>query len=82
MEANDGWTIFHYIFAGMGKFKGEELWKRYILVCQGIMQYYGSWKNARQDVIKMSKPAENLAEILITAVGWCARLCIGVCDLP
>jgi hypothetical protein len=35
-----------------------------IQVCQGLVQYYGSWKDSRKDIAKMCKSVDNLAEIL------------------
>jgi hypothetical protein len=35
-----------------------------IQVCQGLVQYYGSWKDCRKDIATMCKSADNLAEIL------------------
>ncbi|SRR6266702_8050561 len=35
-----------------------------IQVCQGLIQYYASWKDAPKDVAQMCKSAQNLEEIL------------------
>jgi len=35
-----------------------------IQVCQGLMQYYGSWKDAVKDVAQMCKSIQNLEETL------------------
>jgi len=35
-----------------------------IKVCQGLVQYYGSWKDSRKDIATMCKSVDNLAEIL------------------
>jgi ankyrin repeat domain-containing protein 50 len=33
-------------------------------VCQGLMQYYGTWKDGRQDISRMCKLVDSLADIL------------------
>ena len=35
-----------------------------IQVCQGLIQYYGSWKDAPKDVAQMCKSLHNLEELL------------------
>ena len=35
-----------------------------IQVCQGLIQYYGSWKDAPKDVAQMCKSIQNLEELL------------------
>ena len=35
-----------------------------IQVCQGLTQYYGSWKEAPKDVVQMRKSVQNLEETL------------------
>jgi hypothetical protein len=35
-----------------------------IQVCQGLMQYYGSWKDGRENIVTMCKSVGSLAETL------------------
>jgi hypothetical protein len=36
-----------------------------IQVCRGLVQYYGSWKDAPTDTVTMCKSAENLTAVLL-----------------